>query len=114
MASNITTMSEGLNKLLSEISQMMPLPDADLDFLTKLQMVITSFIRQPQQQPGNPQQSPNIPPAPPPAGMGSAPMAPGMAPGMGAANLGGMGGATPSVPTPNPDELRRVLSMGGQ
>lgn len=108
MASNVTTMSEGLNKLLAEISQMMPLPDADLDLLTKLQMVITSYMRQPQSQPGNPQQSPNIPPAPAPAGMGSGMGGPSP---MGAA---GMGGAMPGVSTPNPDELRRVLSMGGQ
>lgn len=44
-ARSTNTMSEGLQRLLSDVAQMATAPDADLQFLTQLQMMITQYLR---------------------------------------------------------------------
>lgn len=104
------SMVDGLNKMLSDIAQLMALPDADLEFLTTLQTGIVSYIRQGQQPASQPQSAvpggaggPN-PGGPSMGGLGQMP--PGM---MG-------GGASMGMAMPNPDELRRMIqtTSGGQ
>lgn len=101
------TMQDGLNKLLAQVAQMMILPDADLEFLSQLQMAVTQYIKQGQQPSSQPQS------AVPGGAGGPSPTPPG--PSM-AGNTGMMGGASMGVGQPNPDELRRMLAtqMGGQ
>lgn len=92
------TMSEGLYKTLATIAQMATAPDADLQFLTKLQVDITQFLRGPQAgaptggQPGQPQGQPGMPP---PGNSGGAMQ-----------GLGMSGG-------PNMDEISRILGGAG-
>src|SRR4051794_32533813 len=107
MAATNQTMQEGLNRLVADIAQMMVLPDADLDFLSQLQMAVTQYVKQPTQS--------QQPQSAVPGGAGGP--TPGGPPGPGIANSSGMmGGASMGVGTPNPDELRRMLSTqsGGQ
>lgn len=103
------TMAEGLQKTIQQISSLMVLPDADLQFLQGIQEVIATYIQQGGQssQGGNLTMpaGPGMPGGPPPmgGGMGGPPM--GSPGGMMAGP--GMGGLQP----PNPDELRRALQM---
>lgn len=101
-ASSGGTMQDGLNKLLAQVAQMMILPDADLEFLSGLQMAVTQYIKQGQQPASQPQSAV-------PGGAGT--VGPGVA-----NNSGMMGGASMGVGQPNPDEMRRMLAtqMGGQ
>lgn len=94
-------MMDGLNKLATQISQLMMLPDADLDFLAKLQMAVVQYVRQP---PATANEGAAMG-----AEMGGAPTPQGMPPGM-------MGGASMGVGTPPMDEMRRMLATqsGGQ
>lgn len=99
------TMAEGLQKTIQQISSLMVLPDADLNFLQGLQEAIATYIQQGGQssQGGNLTMpaGPGMPGGPSPMG-GPAMGAPG---GMMAGP--GIGGLQP----PNPDELRRALQM---
>ena len=101
------TMQEALQSLLQETAQMKTLADADLPWLVELESMVLSKIREPldaQQQ--APAQGPmgGMPPMPPGGGMG-------MPAGGGVPGGGGMQ-AGPQMP--NPDELQRLLSAGGQ
>lgn len=104
------TMVDGLNKMLSDVAQLMALPDADLEFLTNLQTGIVAYIRQGQQPASQPQS------AVPGGAGGPNPMQGGMG-GLGAPPPGMMtGGASMGMQAPNPDELRRLIqtTSGGQ
>lgn len=94
------TMEEGLYKALASIAQMATAPDADLQFLTKLQVDITQFLRNPGGsqggQQGPPPQDPSQGGGGPPGGM--PPMATG----------GAMPGLSPSG-SPSMDEISRIL-----
>lgn len=106
--STANTMAESLNKLVGQIAQMMTMPDADLQFLTQLQMQITDYVRNSQAQAAQPQS------AVPGGAGGPMPMGGG---GVGASPPAGMmGGASMGAPMPNMDELTRMLSRtsGGQ
>lgn len=98
------TMAEGLQKTIQQISSLMVLPDADLNFLQGLQEAIATYI----QQGGQSSQGGNLTmPAGPGMPGGPSPMG---GPAMGAPGgmmATGMGGLQP----PNPDELRRVMAM---
>lgn len=87
------TMSEGLTKILQEIATLATTPDADLQFLTKLQMMITDFLRS---GPGGAMAAggPPQPGQPSPAPMG-----------------GPMQGLQPGAPAI--DELQRMMQGGG-
>lgn len=132
MAAQPGTMLEALNKVISDISQAMVTPDADIQFLTQLQGVIVGRMRQgpgnggqqphPQGQPpmgGQMSPPPGQPPGPPQGGGGPAPGGPVGGPGGGGPPPGGPGqmqgppspnGVTPLAQAPNPDELRRMLA----
>ncbi len=120
MAANtqMTSMNEGLQKILQDVGLCFSAPDADMQFLQTLQLAVVQRMKQGAGQPGQPGQ-------PPQPGMGG-----GQPPGMGGppgsmppgTNLGGPGGAQPqqspgvpgvrSMPTmPNPDELRRIVAQ---
>lgn len=95
------TMSEGLRKLLGQITDLKVLDDADLPFLIGLETQVLQRLKQgadnalqPQQQPQ--QQSGLMGSPSPPPGMGTPPGTPGLMQG-------------PSMP--NSDELRRVLQQ---
>lgn len=104
MAGQTQTMQEGLNKLLAEVAQMMILPDADIDFLSQIQMAITQYVKQGQGGSTPGQQSAV------PGGAGTQPTTPQPPPGM------MTGGASMGMGAPNVDEMRRMLAtqMGGQ
>lgn len=90
------TMAEGLYKTLSQIAQMATAPDADLQFLTKLQVEITQYLRSYSPGGGQPQQ-PGMPgQGGPPAGMMTG---------------GGMPGLSQA---PNMDEIARLFGGGSQ
>lgn len=103
------TMAEGLQSMLGSIAEMMAAPDADLDFLGQLNVMVLQKIRQPFDQQGQVQSEQ--------AGMGGAPspdsmpspepqmaMSPTATPEFGPAAVPGLRNQ------PNPDELRRVLA----
>lgn len=95
-------MSEGLQSLMSDISQMKTLPDADLEFLVELETFILNKLREPidatmGQVPGSPPGAGN-----PQGGIGPLPGVP-SAPGGGVPNL------RTEPAAPNPDELRRLV-----
>lgn len=111
---------EALKKMMTQAAQIGTLPDADMEFVTALQMQIRDQILKQTQSLANMgggglggQMAP--PPPPPDMGMGmpmDIPMPPpevsgGMGPG------GGQGLPGLAVPPPNPDELRRLLAIGG-
>jgi len=122
------SMMEGLQALLPDIAYCMAAPDADMDFLDKLQKIVLLRIHRPTQQPpgGGPPPTGGPGAAAPGGPAGAAPPgitgagAPGGPPGGGAPNqqMVGMGAAeAPTQPggvskpmTPNPDEMRRVLA----
>lgn len=96
------TMQEALQRFLGDISQMKTLADADLPWLTELETMVLSKIREPidaMQQNGQlPQPSAPSPMGGPMGGMpAGAPMGGGM-----------MAGAAP----PNANELQRLLNAG--
>ena len=91
------TMAEGLYKTLSQIAQMATAPDADLQFLTKLQVEITQYLRSYSPGGGGGQPQPGMP------GQGGPP--PGMMTG------GGMQGLSQA---PNMDEIARLFGGGSQ
>lgn len=100
------TMAEGLSKIASDVTQLMATPDADLEFLTKLQTDILMKMRQPIDAATGPQ-APNA---------GQPPMPPEIAAMMGGqmpAAAGGIppAGGGPGAGAPNPDELRRLMGM---
>jgi len=137
MAAPPSTMTEALGKIVSDISQAMVAPDADLPFLTTLQGVIVGRMRQGagggMSPPGGPGGQPPAPPGaglppaaggpggPPPPGAGAGPLPggppgglpPGAGPPPGAQLAGppGPNGVTPLAPAPNPDELRRMIAQ---
>ena len=123
------SMQAGLQALIAPIANCMAAPDADMQFLTKLQQIVLLRIHQPgQKAPGSPGGAPGMgsPPAPPGAPGGSpdgAPAGMGMAGGPaggGSPNQQMPGGGAPEAPTqpggvskpmtPQPDEIRRVLA----
>lgn len=137
------TLPEALTKVLSDLAQMMALPDADIEFLTKLQTDIVGYLRQPidnqamQGQTGMPAPGgmPGMPPGPGgmpmPGGMGMGMGGPGgmptggdpMAalmggpPGGGTEPGGGMGGGIGGLRAepsmPSPDVLARLFQSRG-
>jgi hypothetical protein len=106
-------MNDGLRKLLGDIGMLMATPDADQQFLSKLQQAIYTRMGQPspQGQPGG--QAPGAP-GQPPQGPGMPPGPPRPMPGGGVGGQGGFGGAGMGNAMPNPDELRRILQGGAQ
>jgi hypothetical protein len=106
--------ADSLGTLLQQIGGMMSTPDADVDFLQKMQLVIVTKIKQVVNQ-GLPSK-----PAGAPGDMGSSPDMSGnpAAGGAGGPMLAGPPGpagqgVSPLAQAPNPDELRRVLSGAG-
>ena len=119
-------MLQGLQGVLGELGSLMAAPDADVRFLSQLQLVITGKIRQGTQQAIQ---------GPRPGGPPGAGGPPGIGPGMGPQQIGpgggggmsGFGGAAPAMMgggppgagagqpmgQPNPDELRRVMGAQG-
>jgi hypothetical protein len=97
------TMQEALQRLLQDIGQMKTLADADLPWLVELESMVLSKVREPIDQ-----MTQGGGAAPPPGPMGGMPP---MQAGMGVPGGGGMQ-AGPQMP--NPDELQRLLSAGGQ
>lgn len=106
------TMSEALQRLLADISQIKAMPDADLEFLVNLETVILKKLREPVDNMAGQMQGPGGGPS-----MGGAPPPPGAGPGgpmpvsMGPPG-GGVAGLRSGVGPPNPDELRRVIAGG--
>lgn len=99
------TYAHALRKVLSDLAVAGTLPDADLQFNSQMQQVITGFLR----QTGVDQATAQM-------GMGAAPVGPPSAPppGAGGAPQGlSMTGGGPGAGMPNPDELRRLLSGAG-
>lgn len=108
MAAPAGNMADGLMKLVSDIAKLATAPDADLDFLTKLQMIITDYMRS-----GGGEASQTLSSGPNQAPGAALVGAAGGSGAMGGAmqGLGGAGG--PGMP--NTDELRRMLGgSGGQ
>lgn len=118
MAQQNDNFTEGLKKLLGPVADLMMLPDADVDYLTNLQLAIRNkvmgqYMDAAQLGPagaaamGQPMQGSAMTAegGVPSMGLGPVPPTP-MGPG--GASGGGMGGIAP----PNPDELRRVLAAG--
>lgn len=120
------TMQEGLQALLPDIANCMAAPDADIDFLDKLQKLVLLKLHSPagKQQPGPGGTATPGGAAPggasPSAGIPGAGV-PGGPPGGGAPNGQMVSGAAPEAPTEpggvskpmnriNPDEMRRIIS----
>ena len=102
--------SEALKKVLSSLAQAATLPDADIQFNSQIQMVITQFIKQQGVDAASAIMSmgpsPNMP-------SGQAPQLPqGAGPGGGMPGMGLSAAMNPGPPqgAPNADELRRMLS----
>ncbi len=114
---SVNTMPEGLTKMLGLVSEMMAMPDADLDWLGQINVMVLQKIRQPFDQSQNVQQQQ--------AGMGGAPSPDSMPPPQPQMPVAPAGPSTPDFgpanvpggrnnpPMPNADELRRVLSANG-
>lgn len=121
MAVAPTSMAEALTKILSDCAAAMTTPDADVDFLSKLQGVIVGRLRQgSQQSPAGGQQMGGQSPsgmgnvmggALGGQGAGAPPMTggPGMMSGM--PSSAGVNGVSSLAPQPNPDELRRMIAQ---
>lgn len=115
------SMSEGLQKVLGDIAQLMAAPDADMQFLSALQQAIVMQIRnspglqdpQQQQQMAMMQQQMGGAGGAGPGGPGGLPAGAGAAgpPGGPGPMGGGMPGLTPTAP--NMDEIRRMLQAQG-
>jgi len=112
-AGQIGTMADGLMQILTTLAGMKVAPDADPDLLANLESIIVTGIQNAEAGKLGEQMSAMSPGgSSAPAmgsGMGMGPPPPSMPsmPGMG-------GGATnPTRPAPpNPDELRRIMSLG--
>ncbi len=106
------TMSEGLQRVLNEITKMKVMPDGDLPFLVNLETSILQYLKAPSPDQGQQQQAP---PQPSPLDgamsqvMGGAPMMAGGPPPMMAG-----GGGPPPLPLGNPDEALRMLGRSAQ
>lgn len=130
MPNAVTTMNEGLQKVLSDLTQCMAAPDADMDFISKVQNVVVMRMKQgiggtpnpgAQPSPGGSPGGPGGPGGPgaggppnaasgPPGGLPGAMGGPGGAiPGPGAASPPGVPGVRSMPQMPNPDEIRRLL-----
>lgn len=126
------SMGEGLKKLMGQISQLMLTPDADIQFLSQMQLQVRDAVMKQASAAANLSQGvagvasagggglPGGAPGGPmggaapmlgPAGPQPSPAGPIGAPSLGPLG-GGLGGGAAGIPTPNPDELRRVLSGG--
>jgi hypothetical protein len=126
MPNTVSTMAEGLQKVLADLSACLVAPDADMQFIQNVQNLIVTRMRAGiggtpgmggpgQGQPGQPPQGgPGGPqPGQMPGGPGGGGMPPGALPGA-LGGLGGMGGGgVPGVRSmpqmPPVDELRRLL-----
>lgn len=93
------TFSEWIERTISDLAQAKLLPDADVGFLVSMETQLIDAYKGMTGMTGMEQQG-MIPPQP------AAPAGPSFLGAGGTRGLG-MGG-----PTPNPDELRRILSMG--
>lgn len=111
--SKVDTMNEILTHLVQELARAGTFPDADIEFLAKLQAEITQKIKEGGMAQGGPAGDPSS------AGAGAAP--PGAAPPGGmdlSALMGGGPGAQgggampPRAPMPNGDELARMIGPG--
>lgn len=124
------TMSEGLTGILQQVAYMQTLPDADLERLSGLQMILLNMIRGPMAQQLQ-SQGPLMAGNAPALGSAASPMTPsamGGPPGMGGPPMGGPppgamppmgGGGVPSglrngIALPPVDELRRLVSGANQ
>ena len=107
------TMQEGLNGLLSQISEMKTMPDADLNFLIQLETTILQKIREPYDQMSGQMSAPTPggQPMPPPPGAMPGGMPGGAAGGFPMGQGGGARGMRTEPAAPNPDELRRMLGQ---
>lgn len=120
-------MMEGLQALLPDIAVCKAAPDADIQYLDKLEKVVLLRIHQPkpQQTPGQPGGAGGAPGGPPAGGGGPGGGLPGQSlpggpAGGGAPNPQMPGGGPPAPPTepggvskpmtPDPDQMRRVLA----
>jgi hypothetical protein len=104
------TFTEGLRKLLSQITDLKMTDDVDLPFVINLETQVLNRLKQQGSDAlngtGIAGQNPLLPAMPPP-GMGPMGPPPGLAPGPVPGLMAG-----PSMP--NPDELRRVLAGPGR
>lgn len=118
------TFVEGLQKILSDITDLKLAPDADMQFVYDLETQVIQKIRAPQDQLAAVQAQqagqggmPSAPPmAPPGGGMDPSMMAGAMDPSMGGGGaMPGSGGGAPggrmNPGLPPPDELRRLLGQ---
>lgn len=111
------TFTEWLQSLMNEISKAKLLPDAlpELSWITNLETVVLQKAHESMAQDANPQQVQPTPvsssPMGMPSGMPMGPEAMGQAP---PTQQSVPGGVMPNAPMPSPDELRRVLQLGGQ
>lgn len=119
MAQINESMVEGLKKLGTQAASLMMVPDADVEFLTNLQLMIRDRVLASAAQAASGQlnqATSSLGGGAPMSGMGTPapPMMPGASPmpppgiAPGGVSGGGMGG----IPAPNPDELRRILAGG--
>lgn len=121
------TMQEYLAGLLQDVAYMQSLPDADLEYLTNLQAVVLTKLREPMEAAMAAAQSSGPPPLGSASPMGGSPASPMGAPPMGGGPMGpppGMGGGPPmggggapqlppglrnGIALPPVDELRRLV-----
>lgn len=108
------TMTEGLRALLSNLSDMKVLPDADLSFLLNIEQQIVAKLREPYDRQ---LQGGGGGPSGPPPGMGGGPGS--MAGAMTQQGMPGQSAGPSQIPgvmqarqQPSPDELARVLGQG--
>ena len=124
MATAASSMSDGLMQILTTLAGLKVTPDADAELLSNLEALIVTGIQQSQAADLEGQLSslggPAAPTSPGPmaggVGMDMAPMG-AVPPGPPMPMPGGpgspMGGRLPMAPAPpNPDELRRIMSLG--
>lgn len=121
-----TTMAEGLSRVLADLSACMTTPDADIDFLSKVQGVVVGRMRAgagPGMMQGAAPGATSVAPGAAQGGPGGAgappgalgpPTQPGAGPGM-MAGPPTPNGVTSLAQPPNPDELRRMIAshVGG-
>jgi hypothetical protein len=109
------TMSEMLTNMLRDVSIAKTLPDADLEFLTNLEMTLLAKVREPTDQaagqiPMGPDQGgAGAPPATVPGGAPLPPGAPPMPPG-GQSMPGLPGGGMPQI---DPATLQQIMAQQG-
>ena len=120
MANQPTTMAEGLQKVLGDLSVCLVAPDADMQFIQAVQNLIVTRLKQgiggqPGGAPGGPGGAPGaggpgMPGMPPQMGQGGPGGAPGgMLPGAMGGGQGGVPGVRSMPQLPPVDELRRLL-----